>query len=133
MIKVCLCGELRGGGLDDSLNGKGAHRKPTAKNIITLINYCHIFKVVTSNNSYFKRVHDAGRDHLLLYELVPVILYKVPGKQVASKAITHSVDDQRQLLCRDEVPLQTSLQDPTQTMIKIRVQCINNRSRLQTA
>lgn len=78
LIKVCLCGELGGDRLNDSLDGKGAHRE-------------------------------------LLYELVPVILYKVPGNQVASEAITHTVDDQRQLLCRDDVPLQTSLQNPYDT------------------
>lgn len=49
------------------------------------------------------------RDHLLLYEAVPVLLYKIPGEQVACKAIADSVDDQRQLLCLDGVPLQTCL------------------------
>lgn len=57
-------------------------------------------------------LHDTDRDHLLLYELVPVLLDKVPGKQVASEAITHSLDNQRQLLRLDGVPLKTSLQNP---------------------
>lgn len=54
-------------------------------------------------------MYEADRDHLLLYELVPVLLYKIPDKQVASEAVTHPADDQRQLLCLDEIPVQTCL------------------------
>lgn len=32
-----LCGEVRGGRLDDCLDGKGAHREPVAKNTEFLI------------------------------------------------------------------------------------------------
>lgn len=53
--------------------------------------------------------YEADRGHLLLYELVPVLLYKIPGKQITSEAFAHSADDQGQLLCLDNVPLQTFL------------------------
>lgn len=52
-------------------------------------------------------MYEADRDHLLLYEVDPVLLYKIPGKQVAGKVVRHSADDQRQLLCRDDIPLQS--------------------------
>lgn len=63
-----------------------------------------MLKCILSDN-----LSNADRDHLLLYEAEPVLLYKIPGKQVASEAVWHSADDQRQLLCRDNIPLQSFL------------------------
>lgn len=104
---MCLCGELGCGRLDDCLDGKGAHREPTKKHSSCFIFsfLCEIiWKWILSDNLY-----EADRKYLLLYEAVPVLLDKIPDKQVAGEAITHGADDQRQLLCLDDVPLQTSL------------------------
>lgn len=46
---------------------------------------------------------------LLLYKAIPVLLYKIPGKQVASEAVRHRFDDQGQLLGLDNVALQTCI------------------------
>lgn len=54
-----------------------------------------------------ERRRDAEGGLLLLYEAIPVLLYKIPGKQVTSEAAWHPVDDQRQLLGLDDVTLQT--------------------------
>ena len=54
---------------------------------------------------------DQQRDSLL-YELVPVLLDKVPGEQVASEAVTHSSDDQWQLLCLDILAQKPRPQNP---------------------
>lgn len=103
-----LCGELGGGRLDDWLDGEGAHREPTAKNahVVSSFHFLRdiILKCILSDNLY-----KADRRHLLLYEVVPVLLYKIPDKQVASEAVADGADDQRQLLCLDDVPLQASL------------------------
>lgn len=61
-----------------------------------------ILKCILSDNMY-----EADKDNLLLYESAPVLLYKIPSKQVAGEAVTHSADDQRQLLCLDDIPVET--------------------------
>ena len=55
------------------------------------------------------------RAHSLFYESVPVLLDKIPDEQVASEAVNHGVDDQRQLLCLDVFPGETCFEHPTQT------------------
>lgn len=60
---------------------------------------------------YRGKLPEADRNHLLLNEAVPILLYEVPCKQITSKALTCSADDQRQLLCLN-TSIQTILQNP---------------------
>ena len=104
-----LCGEMRGGRRDDCLDGKGAHREPAAKNTKTLTVIFSFLCEINIKFTFSYNSCEADGDHLLLYEAVPVLLYEIPGKQVASEAVTHSADDQRQLLSLDAVAPQTFL------------------------
>lgn len=71
-------------------------------------------KIVEFSGEIISKCFTRGNSetNLLLYEAVPVLLYEVPGKQTTSKALTHSADDQRQLLSLNKTSPQTRRQNP---------------------
>lgn len=62
---------------------------------------------------------DTDGNRLLFNEAVPVVLDEVPGKQVAGEALTHSVDDQGQVLSPEEFALQTCIKDPARGVVGV--------------
>lgn len=73
---------------------------------------CQVTSVLTHSHTHTHDPSYPEKGPLLLYETIPVLLDKIPGKQVASEAAGNRADDQGQLLGLEDAALQTCLQDP---------------------
>lgn len=50
--------------------------------------------------------------HARLCDLVPVVLNEVPSNQVASKVLADGFEEQRKVLCLDDLSIQTGIEKP---------------------